>query len=229
MGSVKKVAIVGFDVLQQQPVKGGDLFKIATHQSVHDGPKVGTRTELAHVAELYDVMTQKLKEKRGFIVLKQSDLIANPAYAAAFKAKTDGWQARPLIPEHYELYQAPKVLDTFAFRSLTEEEKKKLQQDLKVDALVIVQSRVDLNMSGAMASLVGKATMEPSANSMVTMIDASTGQEIWNDTQAKGEPVKNSERLFLGMADDNRVNNLAKAAIESSYNSAFERLKPKAL
>jgi hypothetical protein len=78
-------------------------------------------------------------------------------------------------------------------------------------------------------SLIGKGSMSPSASSMITMWDARTGQDIWKDSSAQGEEVKNDEKIFMGMAEDAKVNALSKAAVIDSLKVAFERLKPKSM
>jgi hypothetical protein len=229
MQNIKSVAVVGFDLVQQQPVSKMDLLKIATHVKTSSGPGVGTRNDQEHVAEAYDMIVAKLAAEKGFQVVQRADLVSNPAYAALFKKRTEGLTSKSLVPDRYTLYSAPKVLDSFDVSTLTPEEKSNLQSALKVDAIIVVKSIVDLNFSGLWASLIGQATMSPAATSTVSMVDCRTGEEIWSDNHAVGEPVENSEKSFLGMAEDKKVNALAKQAVANSLDSAFQRIKAKAL
>jgi hypothetical protein len=228
MQSIKKVAIIGFDVLQQQPVRVTDLIGINTQGASH-GVAVGSRSEQAHVGEMYDMLVQKLAAEKGYAVVKRAELIRNPAYAAIYERRTHGVTSRPFVPEHYLLYQAPNVLDGFDVSTLSPAEQRNLAEALKVDAVLVVKSVVELNTTGGIASLVGQASMSPSATTTVAMTDAHSGEEIWSEPGAKGDRIANEEKSFLGMGDNDKLNLFAKKAVASSVDSAFQRIKAKTL
>jgi len=225
--AVKRVAIVGFDVQQQRPVEMGDLFKAATHQSTASQAEVKGRTEALHVAKMYDNLRKKLESENHWQIIPQETLKANKAYQAIFKLKTDGWQNRPMINDRYVLMQPAGILDSFAIR-LTEPEKlAQLQKDLNVDAILIVGIRVQLNNSGMMASLVGQGKFNPYAETNVALTDSVTSTTLWIDGNAKGEPVENETKNFMGLADAEKLNQLAVLAADSSYSKLLSNYKEK--
>ncbi|WP_413291341.1 hypothetical protein [Bdellovibrio sp. HCB337] len=224
---VKRVAIVGFDVQQQRPVEGGDLFKALTHQDTSSKAEVKGRTEAAHVAAMYDLLRKKLETDNGWQVMPMDKVKQNKAYQEHFKAKTEGWQNRPIMNDRYNLLQAEGILDSFAIMTTEPEKRKQLQQDLGVDAILYVGIKVDLNNNSALASLVGQGKFSPLATTNLTLIDAAFDTKIWFDGSAQGEPAENNDKNFMGMADAEKLNQLAVKAAESSYKKLLANYKEK--
>lgn len=225
--SVQRVAIVGYDVQQQRPVEAGDLFKIATHQNTASQAEIKGREESPHIAKMYDLLRQKLETENHWQIMSQESLRNNKAYQEYFRSKTEGFQNRPLINDRYTLYQPLGVLDSFALYTTEPEKLKKLQADLGVDALLIVGVQVHLNNSSMIASLVGQGKFSPYAETGITLLDAKNNVKIWFDGNAKGEPVENNEKNFMGMASQEKLNSMAIMAAESSYNKLLSNYKDK--
>jgi hypothetical protein len=217
VADVKRVAIIGFGVQQQSPVSMGDLFKVATHQNTASKAEVKGRTESDHVAKMYDNLKQKLEQQNHWKVMSQDQLKSNPAYLALFKAKTEGWQNRPIMNDRYVFMQPAGILDNFAVMTTEAEILKKLQEDLKVDAVLVVSINVDLNNNSMFASMVGQGKFSPSANTNLYLLDAKTENKIWIDPGTKGDEIENSDKNFMGLADQERLNKLAVLAADSSY------------
>jgi hypothetical protein len=183
------------------------------------------RKEANHVNEMYDNLAERLKSEQNFTVISREALAANSSYKRLFKEKTEGFQNRPPIDAKFELLQPQGILDSFAIQTTKADDLKKLQLDLGVDAIVTVSMTVNLNLDSVLGSLVGKAEFSPSANSYLRMLDASTGQEIWSDTNAEGEKIKSNEKTFLGLANQEKINKLAVEAAKSSYRAMLDRYK----
>jgi hypothetical protein len=228
VATVKKVAIVGFDVNQQNPVSKGDLFKVLTKQKVGTEATVKGRAEAVHVEKMYAALRQKLEKENHWKILTQEQVVKNPAYQELFKAKTEGWQNRPIAGDDYSLMQAPGVLDTFALYTTPPEKLKALQEALGVDALLIVGVKVMLNLDSALGAMVGQGKFNPLAITSLQMKDGRTNDRIWFDSNAKGQPVQNDEKNFMGMADQDKLNQMAVLAAESSYDQLLVNYKEKA-
>jgi len=225
--AIKRVAIIGFDVQQQRPVETGDVFKALTHQDTSSQAEVKGRMEAAHVAKMYDLLRKKLETENHWQIMPQDSLKNNKAYQAYYKSKTDGWQNRPIINDRYNLMQPEGIVDSFAVMTTEADKRKQLQQDLGVDAILYVDIRVDLNNDSKLASLIGKGTYNPLATTSLTMINATNDTKIWFDGAAKGEPAENNEKNFLGMADQEKLNQLAVRAAESSYVALMTKYREK--
>lgn len=225
VGSVKRVAIVGFDVQQQKPVSTMDLVKVATKQDTTSKAEVALASEAAHVGKMYDLLQKKLEQENSWKVLPLEVVRKNPVYGLHFKEKTEGFQTRPMINDRYTLMQPSNILDSFAIYSTRPEKLKEIQEALGVDALLIVSISVALNNNSALLSLVGQGKFAPIATTTLQLLDARTNSRLWQESQAVGEPAENNEKNFLGMADDEKLNQLAFVAAQKSYVSLLSRYK----
>lgn len=225
--NVKRVAIVGFDVQQQRPVEMGDLFKVATHQDASSKAEVKGRSEAEHVAKMYNNLRQKLETENHWQVMSLDSVKANAAYQALFKDKTEGFQNRPIINDRYNLLQPAGILDSFAIRTTEADKLKQLQAALGVDALLVVGMTVNLNNSSMFASLIGQGKFQPYAITNAYMLQAKSNEQIWVDSNVKGEPVDNDEKNFMGLANEDKINQMAVMAADSSYNKLISNYKEK--
>lgn len=224
---IKRVAIIGFDVQQQKPVETEDLFKALTHQDTSSKAELKGRMDAPHVAKMYDILVAKLESENKWSVMQQDLLKKNRAYQDFYKTKTEGWQNRPLVNDRYNLLQPEGILDSFAVMTTKPEIRKQLQQDLGVDAVLYVSIRVDLNNSSALASMVGQGTFSPSATTNLTLVNAKNDIKIWFDSSATGEKIASSDKNFMGMANQDKLNQLAIRAVESSYVTLLTNYKEK--
>lgn len=225
--AVKRVAIVGFDVQQQRPVETGDLFKALTHQDTSSKAEIKGRTETPHVVKMYDILRAKFESQNHWQVLSQEMLRTNAGYQEYFKSKTDGWQNRPMINDRFTLMQPTGIVDSFAIYTTKPERLKQLQKELGVDALLVVGIRVELNNNSKFASLVGQGKFNPFAVTSLMLIDAEKNTKIWVDGSVKGDPVENNDKNFLGLANQDKLNQLAVLAAESSYGKLLASYKEK--
>lgn len=226
LSSVRKVAIVGFDVQQQKAVGLGDLIGIAAKVKSENKADVAMGQDSAHLISIYNDLRTQIEKETSWKVLTLEQLANNPIYTALYKEKTDGFQFRPQINNKYELLQAPKVLDTFALRTTKEESLEALEKALGVDALLIVKVNVNIYKGGfiyAMKSLFGQAELEPQASTNLTLMQARTKSTLWNEASAQGEAVKSNEKTFLGLAEDQVVQRLSVQAAQSSFVTLFKQ------
>lgn len=215
---VKKVAIIGFDVEQQRPVSTSDLIGVALKtKSTDPHAEIKLRSESSHVVKMYDDLRQKLETSNKWKVLSMDQVKASSAYQAHFKDKTEGFQNRPMVNERYDVMSPPGILDSFAIYTTKGETLSKLQKDLGVDALAVVKITVNLNNDSALASMVGQGTFSPSASTALQLIDGRSNDKIWSESAAVGEKQSNGDKNFMGMADQEKINQLAVRAANSSY------------
>ncbi|MES2964288.1 MAG: hypothetical protein V4760_10385 [Bdellovibrionota bacterium] len=221
LNKVDRVAIIAIDITQEKPVSTGDLVGIAlkTNDS-RAKPQLGVPSE--HVANAYQDLTAKLAKKTGWKVMKLDELRKNPAYAAFYKEKTDGFHQAPIIDGRFDLYQAPEVLTSFAVMTTPHERLAKLAQDLGVDTIVYAATTVEVN-SGMLASLVGLGKIHPKGKASIYAVDARSGEKIYWQ-QAEGPEVEGGASNVAGMGSQEQLNQLAREASALSMDQALEKL-----
>lgn len=211
IAKVKRVAVVGFDVLQQKSVSGGDLLGLALKGKGAGGAEIKLATVSAHVEPMIADLERSLKSEKGWTVLASAELRKSPRYQALLKSKTEGFQNRPAVPDRYDPFRAAEVLDSWAILSTSADELRLLANELKVDALIVGTATVHLNNSGLFSSLVGDGEYKPKADLTLLLIQGSSGEKIFTKT-VEGPAVEKGERNVVGMADDAKLNRLARVA-----------------
>lgn len=223
---VKRVAIVGLDLQQQKAVSGEDLASIALKTAESPKAEPALRAEAPHAADVYKDLAAKIEKQTGWKVLSQESVRANASYTKLFKDKTEGFQNRPMINNRFVVLSPSGILDSFAIQTTKPDRLQQLAKDLKVDALIYATSTVNLNNNSVIMSMVGKGEFKPSANTSVFVIDARTGEKIFMNS-AEGPKVAQGERNTLGMADDQKLNLLAKQATAMSMDEVLKELAVK--
>lgn len=223
LDQVKRVAIIGLDLEQQKSVSGVDLVSIALKQSSANQSVAGVRVESLHVKAVYEDIAEKVSKKTGWKVVGFDNMKANATYNKYFKAKTEGFQLRPMINERFVLYAAPGVLDAFAIQSLKTEDLQALAKALKVDALIVATSVVNLNNSSIFSSLVGKGEFHPSSATNFYVYDGTNGEKIFFK-RAEGPEIKEGERNIVGMASESHLDEMARQATDLSVDILVKEL-----
>ncbi len=228
ISSIRKVAIIGFDVQQQKAVGMGDLLAIATKSKEASKAQLAIGEEAKHVIDIYNDLRSQIEKDTSWQVLPLNQIQTNPVYVALYKEKTEGFQMRPQINDRMTLLQAPQILDTFAARLTKEESLQGLQKALGVDALIIAGVQVQLYKGGiiyTIKSMFGKAELEPQAVTNLTLLEPRSNTSIWSESNALGEPAKSNEKTFLGLAQDEVVNRLSVQAARNSFDTLLKQYK----
>jgi hypothetical protein len=128
VGQIKTVAIVGLDVVQPR-------------SAVITAPLVDVHSD--HVVTIYDALAERLATKLGWTVVPRGDMIANDIYVADYDKTMKGFQNKMLPGDGYNQYAIDHVLDHDSPRILDTGGRDKLIDALRVDAIVVVQVRVE--------------------------------------------------------------------------------------
>lgn len=212
---VQRVAVIGFDALQQKSVSGSDLLGLALGGKGAGSATIKLAAISSHVDPMIVDLEQKLRREKSWKVVSIADLKKSPAYMSLLKQKTEGFQNRPAVPDRYDPFRAAEVLDFWAIMTTPNEQLQKVAAELKVDALVIATSKVHLNNSGLFSSLMGNGEYKPKSELTMIIIDVASGEKIFTKT-VEGPAVEQGEKNVLGMADDAKLNRLAQVATERS-------------
>ncbi|HUP56905.1 MAG TPA: hypothetical protein VM598_05585 [Bdellovibrionota bacterium] len=222
--TIRKVAIVGFGVEQQMPPE----FSLASFGKPAEGKwgKVaGVTYGLDHAGRMYAGLAATLKKELGWKVLAAQEVARAPEYAAAFKDRTSGLQTRPILPQDYELFGVPGVLDAYSFEKLSHEERQKVISGLGVDAIAIATVSVQLERGGGIKQLVGAGDYFPRAHLRFTVFRRGEDTPAWQDFRAMGEAVSQGTEHVLGITDGARLNEQVVGAGGDACRKLLERYR----
>ncbi|RYZ89618.1 MAG: hypothetical protein EOP06_09085 [Proteobacteria bacterium] len=223
VAKVHRVAIIGFDALQQRSVSGNDLMGAFLGKMNDNSAKVKVATESAHVDPMLANFQQRLEKNLKWVVVPISDVRKNALYKDLYKKKTEGMQNRPAVEERYDPFRAPGIIDFWGVMTTEKETLQALAKELRVDALIIGSTKVHLNNSSMMASLVGKGEYKPSADFTMVVIQGPTADKIFTK-MVEGPQSELGEKNTAGMADNAKLNALAQIATASSIEKMMKEV-----
>lgn len=223
LAKVRTIAIVGFDVLQQKSVSGGDLLGLALGGKGAGAATTKLSVESAHLSPVLEDLHSQLGRGQSWRVLPLSQVKASKQYQNLYRDKTEGFQNRPSVPDRYDPYRAPGFLDSWAIQTSSPEQLRALAQELRVDALVVASATVHLNNSSLFSSLVGKGEYKPKADLTMILIQVPSGDRIFTAT-VQGPESEAGEKNTLGMADDAKLNKLVQVATSRSIEKMMKEV-----
>jgi hypothetical protein len=218
---VKKVAIIALSSQQEFPP--GIKFGIGSSSEDH-GANVAFDKESPHMDEIYANLRKLLQKDLKWQVLEQGAVTENPGYVKAYKSKKEGLQAARFGgSKDSELFRPTRIMDWFAGRRLEQAERDQLIKDLKVDAVVVAEHRVALESKGI--SLLGSGDFSPQSTLVFSVFRPGVEDPIWDDLQAKGDAIKDSTAVVLGVSDNNLLKKKSVMAADNAHLKLFLRYR----
>lgn len=220
---IDRVAIIGFDVTQQRPIQKSDIAKSLLGNL--DSPKAELKlaTVSPHVAPMIETFENQMKTQKKWTVLSQADLKKSPTYQAVLKKKTEGFSTRPQMNERFDIYRSETSMDYFAGLMIDKDDLKKIAQELRVDTLAIVSSKILLNNNSTFMSLIGKGEFKPLSEFSFSLFDGATGDKFMTKSR-QGEPVAGDLKNTLGVTDESKLLQLAQLATKSAGEDLLKEL-----
>lgn len=225
LASIHRVALVGFTVKQQVPE--GLEWKVGGNAARSNAPAIkgGIGKESAHATTMYSALQKELKDAMRWTVVDRSRLESNPAYRNLYQQTMKGWQNRPPVGVNMEVYSAPGVVDSFPIQRLDAAERRRLIQDLGVDAIAFAEVTIVLEKAGGLKKLVGAGEFKPRARTYFVVYDRSSDEPTWKDVAANGKTVAEGVSHVFGIASPDALNEKAVSAAQSSYHKLIDRYK----
>lgn len=220
---VKRVAVIGFSVEQQQP-NTGERVLTKLFGPKDDGisslkPAKPAR-ESAHAGQMLEDLEDVLRKQMHWQVVDSRTLSKNATYRGRWTARTQGLQPRPLVPgDNWDIFVAPGVVESFLLENLTLAERQDLMKKLGVDAVVVAKVRVDLVNRGI--SLGGE--LAPKSKLHFRLFTSKQEDPIWNDLNADGPESKAGVEHSLGFADPKALNPLALESVRGANRVLISR------
>lgn len=220
VAKIKKVAVVGFSIVQDDPPKPQISFG-ATDDYQQSGTAAHCE-DAAHANLVLEGLNNQLKTKMKWTVLDSNQVNKNTIIQERMKWQKSSLRPLELIPNNTECFVSAKIPEKFALDRFDFPQRQKLIESLGVDAIVIASIRV-VYENTSMLKMVGGGNFRPRSTLNYHLYNAKQEDPIWMDTWARGEPTAEGTSQFLGMTNNNELN----AKVVSSAQSAFSELMKK--
>jgi hypothetical protein len=228
--SVKTLAVVGYHA-EVRVHEGGsgnsnsvsNIINTATTLSdLQSGELERERQEQA--TQTFDLLRAKVAEGIGWTVMKAEDVSAHPAYQEVYEAHKSGVT---LLTGPLGTYRTlPYVLTEASARGITPEERGRLLDGLRVDALMVVKvSFVSGGQTGFSMGGMGKTGVLPKAIVDLTVWDRSSPEPIWRDSWAEGEKASVGLDITMGVVNDDQLTAGMNEAAQLAYDVLIRRFK----
>lgn len=184
---VKTVAIIGFEVQQQQPTDNAGIN--ALKNAVDNGGLPNSRELQTMATNVYTDLTTQLQAKTGWKVLSWNEIATNPTYKGIWTPMMSGWHATAVTGQNTEVVPLNGLLDVTAFRKLSATEKANIAKALGVDA--IAEYTVYQSISQPWASVGhwnGQASFEYKSRSNLVVWSPNSADPIWQIQNVDGLP-----------------------------------------
>lgn len=218
--TIKRVAIIGFEINQRQPIDRlglGDITTLANHGSLSDAPEMKVMAERS-----YESLRSTIEAVTTWKVMSLTEMKRIKAYNNYVIQEMTGMQSTWGAGKGYEQFVPAGTLDHHAVVSRMERSKRdELARALGVDAVISVIQYQDIDQSLFDFSQNSKEAdySYTTSSSLVAFAPGSVGP-IWQVANIQGEPVSSHK-----YKSRERLKKISLAGIESSTSSTKALIK----
>lgn len=201
LAKVKSVAIVGFELVQQQPkdldlsVGGGGDDRIPGMPPMAKLPVSST-----HANDVYDVVRKTCAEDLAWKVADAQSLRKNFTYQGTYQEQSTGLRSLPPTPQGFDVFSVEGVMDWWAWEKLSGDERRKLIAALKTDAVLVVRARSQLKEGFSFKKLYGGGNFQPQVSYELKLYGADGEDVLWSDPHIQGAPTEKTVSHFGGIS-----------------------------
>lgn len=224
--SVKKVAIVGFELQEQIPPSLEKVLLGTDKQgSVGGGLKVAHCTNTNHADVVRKDLADELAKQMGWKV-SSGDLVAKASgYEPIYQEYTNGVQIAQPVPDQYECYTSTGTLDPFSIEKLGVDRRRELMRSLGVDAVATATFDIQVENKSFLKQLVAAGDLASQSTMKFKLYTASSENPVWFDLNAKGEETKETTSTAVGITDEHSLHQQAVKASHSAIEALIARYK----
>lgn len=185
---VKKLAIIGFEIHQQQPT---DNLGLNALKDAMDNNGTQNSPEYQKMAKsIYSELRSMVESKTHWHVLSYDQVAMNKAYATYTISKMEGARSTNLTGSHSELIHLQGLLDVYAFRKMSQAQRVELAKALGVDAVAeftLVQQIDQPWLS--IGHITGNGSFEYQSRSNLMVYAQSSEEPVWQIQNISGDSV----------------------------------------
>ncbi len=221
LAKVKKVAIVGFTV-EQEELEGFVLFKKGERKGPGWAVTSSLATENPVADKLMMALAQQLQKSFKWNVTDTQSLRNVQAYSQFLHDKTTGIQMTPPGAVGYVYFRPAGIVASYPVERLSTDERIEMAKKLGVDAIATAAVRVNFEKGGGLKQLVGAGTYYPFATMRFTVYTKNGGEVVWQDFNAQGKDTVGSDHV-LGITETSDVDKGVLEAARAAYKTLIKR------
>lgn len=220
---VKKLAILGIEIQQQQPTDNLGIKKL---MSLKEMKRVGDTDELQEMSKnIFNDIAGQIQKKTGWTVVSHEKMLSNPEYSAKVNQKMSGARLTSMTGQGYEIVTVKGELDAYAFKALTHEERAKLARALGADAFAIVTIYEQIDQPWlSLGHISGDAEFTFWARSNMDVYGLQSDEPIWRTQNVDGDKTVKSTAL-PNLPVRGRIAKLGKDAAAVSFAKLVDSYK----
>ena len=167
-----------------------------------------------------------LEKDMGWKILDSDKVGESPLIGKLFIWQRSTLRPLQLIPDNTKCYTDERIPEAYAFDRKNMAERQAIIKSLQVDAVVVVQVRVEL-IDHSMLSVVGGADYRPRSTLTFTVYNAEQEKRIWRNTWAQGEAAEKGTVQWFGVTNNDKLKAKIGASSDSTINNSFKKFNEK--
>jgi hypothetical protein len=224
LGQAKKVAIVGFHLLVEEPKSiMGDINKI---KDLAHGKVDGANQESDAADQLYGDLATRLSREMNWQVKSAADVRANALYKQLVVQYTTGLQIGG-TPHGENMHQLRPhgILDSEPLISkISQGKREELMDALGVNALVGDFVIATLKNESSLGGMIGRAKYKPHTQNIIRVYVRGKKGPVWFDTWAWGDGDEAIQASANYISDEALLKQV-RISSEKSFEETFKRYK----
>jgi hypothetical protein len=223
MAQAKKVAVVGFHLLVEEPKSAlGDLKKLGNLVK-GDVPDANAQSDTAD--QVYTNFANRLSREMNWEVKSAADVRKSTLYKQLEHEFTTGLQIRGMKGENMNQLRPHGIIDAEPFISkISQERREKLMDDLGVNTLVADFVMATLKNESTFGGMIGRAKYKPHTQNIIRVYVRGKKDPVWFDTWAWGEGDEAIQASGNYITDESLLKQV-KISSEKSFAETFKRYK----
>lgn len=213
LAKVKRVGIVGFELVQQQPKDLEFSIGGSSDDSFDNMPKPKIPVASNHAADVYNEIRSALSKDLKWSVVDKDLIAKSTPYAAIAKEQTSGIRSLPPVGAQFDVFAAKGIMDYWAWYKLDAAKRAEIASSLKVDALLLVRATSTLKESFSLKKLVGGGNFHPQVEYDFALVAPNGTDVIWSN-RLQGKPTDEKAGHFAGISKKEALNKLVVKAAE---------------
>ena len=225
---IKKVAIVGFEVVQPVPVDIVKALFSPSNSSGNSGDFMGNvnwsgmmAIPSAHARNLYEDANKSLKQIQKWEMLSTDSMTKNTFYKTLFAEWMGPVQSRTPVQQGESKFHAPEILDYDSIQRMSAKDRDTLLTALKVDGIVSLKVNTRLHA----VTVMGIGSRYPQAVLEFRLYKKGVPDPIWYDVNVEGKKSDKSMGVTRLTTDFNKMNELISESARTAYRQLVENTK----
>lgn len=224
IAKVKRVAIISFEVVQDQPADNLGLGAL-TKGSRGEVTDANSQELQAFAKDTYNKLVMGVQDALKVKVISYKQVSTNKSYKSFYNKKMSGLRPTTFMGSaNVEIIHAKGILDRAAFQALPHNEKVKLVKDIGADAFIEYSAFQDIKQGWGLGNLVGKGSFSFTTKSSLVMYDLNSDEPILRVQNINGIKSRSSSEIKTG-SQISKLAIIGKESARTSLEAVFKTIQ----